>query len=87
MTNDNKKLAAPDKSLYNNIDFLGFESLTDLMGDEKLFLDLEKCLVDLERRSRSFWKVLRVAECAENFIIKYGSLESACVNRAAKSMP
>jgi hypothetical protein len=72
-------------------DFLGFKSLSGLMDRRKAkFLDLQKCLFDLERRPRPFWKVLRearkTAEYAENFIKKQELIESACANRA-KSIP
>jgi hypothetical protein len=60
------------------------------MGRRTKFLDLQKCLIDLDRRPRPFWKVLRdaikTAECAENFIKKHELIESACANRA-KSIP
>ena len=56
------------------------------MGRRKAkFLDLEKCLMDLERPG-PFWKVLRdarkMAEIAENFIKKHELIESVCANRA-----
>jgi hypothetical protein len=44
-----KSSAAPNNSPYNNIDFLGFKSLSELMGRRKAkFLDLQKLLVDRE---------------------------------------
>jgi hypothetical protein len=95
LTNKKNKQVLPNNPpLYNNndnIDFLGFKSLSDLMGRRKAkFLDLQKCLFDLERRPRPFWKVLKearkTAEYAENFIKKHELIESACANRA-KSIP
>jgi hypothetical protein len=94
LTNNNKKPAAPkNPPLYNDndIDFLGFKSLGDLMGRRKAkFLGLQNLLVDREEKPRPFWKVLRdarkTAEYAENFIKKHELIESACANRA-KSIP
>jgi len=89
---NNKRPAAPKNSpLYNNdIDFLGFKSLSCLMGQRKAkFLDLQKLLADREK-PRPFWRVLRdarkTAEIAENFIKKHELIEPACANRA-RSIP
>jgi hypothetical protein len=91
LTNNKKPAASKNPPLYNNdIDFLGFKSLTELMGRRKAkFLGLQTLLADREK-PRPFWKVLRdarkMAEYAENFIKKHELIESACANRA-KSIP
>jgi hypothetical protein len=93
LTNNNKKPAASkNPPLYNDdINFLGFKSLTELLGRRKAkFLDLQNPLADREEKPRPFWKVLKearkTAEYAENFIKKHELIESACANRA-KSIP
>jgi hypothetical protein len=90
LTKNKEKPAGPDKPPYNNTDFLGFKSLTELMGRRKAkFLDLQKLLADREK-PRPFWRVLKdarkTAEIAENFIKKHELIESSCANRA-KSIP
>jgi hypothetical protein len=93
LTNNKKPAAPKNPPLYNNndIDFLGFKSLTELMSRRKAkFLELQKLLADREEKPRPFWKVLRdarkTAEYAEDFIKKHELIESACANRA-KSIP
>jgi hypothetical protein len=54
LTNNNKQ-AAPKKPPYNNIDYLEFKSLSELMGWRKAkFLDLQELLVDLETTPTPF---------------------------------
>ena len=91
LTNNKKPATANNPPLYNNdIHFLGFKSLSDLMGRRKAkFLGLQNLLVDREK-PRPFWKVLRdarkTAGIAENFIKKHELIELVCANRS-RSIP